>query len=300
MASVDNLIIFSTQSMRVVNYYSWSSKQWMSLYGMDSASIQQFQEYGSNVVQVYVVLANERSGFQRPGMVLSFSFQPDTSSLRLFTTTLTDSSPSNMHLTQDRGIFYWTQTNVTMQQAYVLSRGGAPSPPALIKLNGNLTLSPSCMGEYAKTQVGILSASYPLSGQTNIGLKLGYGFQVPEVSITSIQTSDPQLGAIRFAQQPYKTSPVMVGFVTLPGGYYALEEFTFGDVPTPQDSVFSKADTSLVTVTSLPKYNHHKSRFAANCTPSKCGFDTSSDCPQDHCWGIGSSGQFLCCQRPPI
>lgn len=328
LATMDSFFVFSVSSMAPLSSMKWLGKPYVSQYSLDTVTIVQGRPE-LNGLSVLVVLASKMTGFSAPGVSLSLFVSQRGQSVSLRTSTFFDTSPTNMHIPLGYNIHYWTQLKRNdTSTVYVNSRGGWPNSPTLIiPLPPGYTISHSCFGEYPITSVGILCAGNTNSTQAMLGLHLAYGQgQPPEILPGQLTWGPMPAGAMQWAIQPNRLLPFLYGAVQLPQGSYGIEVFEFAYMGSPPShlrsspSFLEKADLPGLKTSNdkqedidkqhkahLEKRIFSSSPFASqytedapNCVPSRCSFDEPGDCPPDHCWVFGGTGQFMCCMRPPI
>jgi len=337
MAASNAAVTFVPSTLAVV-----SSKVWTFLnpYPLNGVSGMRFVGTGDDYLMIALVnKVNETN----PGVIVKIRANGNGGLSGTPMITYMTMSPMNFVVSRDTSSTkYWTQMNMKLRKGYINAwtrRIGNRNVPANPYLGPGESISPSFIGEYVMTQMGVVATGNPNTlGFDLVCLHFGYGMsQGPEVSITSQFTASKTLGPPFLGVQTARLQPSLMAVAKTSSGY-AIVNVNFGSCPMP--SMMTKRDPNDVdhrksmaieetplpeitttfanlqtlkeiqTSTKFPKGSQDFLQqtsssvtpfmAAANCKPSDCSLDSPGSCDVEHCWGDGASGKWVCCKFPPV
>lgn len=327
MAASNVAVTFRPSTLALVSSKSWTM---LNSYALDQVSGMRFVGDGDDYLMIALVnRANETS----PGVIVKIRCSENGGLSGTPLITYMTMSPMNFVVSRDdANIKYWTQMNTKLRKGYINSwvPNGYSAPARPYIAPGEL-ISPSFIGEYPMTQVGVVAIGNPDALGFDLAcLHFGYGMsEGPEVSITDQFRASKTLGPPFLGVQTAHLEAALMAVAKTSSGY-AIVDIDFGSCPMPmmmvkrdpnnlehrkrmireetplekQDAkeyqTFTKFPRSLEDFIPRTPSSSKPTRPNANCTPSDCSIDSPGSCKPEHCWGDGASGRFLCCKHPPV
>jgi hypothetical protein len=176
---------------------------------------------------------------------------------------------------------------------------------------GNV-ISPTFLGEYKMTQVGVMAIGSQNPNQLGwtrqcLSFQYAFGMSTMGVRITKSNYYPPSsgTGAPFLAIQPNRMIASLTGVAKTSNGYGVIS-VSFADCPMGgfaeevrlQVSSSSSEELQGDHQLAAPLCPPIASIFRSNCAPANCNTDTSGDC-NGNCWSCGAVGGFFCCRHTP-
>jgi hypothetical protein len=301
IASSDTIITWNLSSNKKISNLTWAFENHYTLNHVSGLRVA-----GAGPYYLMVALANSAQPSQAGVIVkvkcdsnghLTVNRPPGITYMTI--------APMNFVVSESyEDVRYWSQTNGSAHKGYVNAYAGHPWPPASTTLSTGQIISPSFVGEYPMTQVGIMAVGNPSTlGYDLLCLHFGYGMSSgPEVWISQRKHASSTMGLpiLGFQTGPLvaevmavsRTSSgwsiISVDFGSCPMGFKAKQSI---DASQTQNEVKKNAETLPGSLTT---------HGYQSCHPSTCSIDTDGDCTPQHCWGDATTGGFLCCKYPPV
>ena len=215
--------------------------------------------------------------------------------------------------TNGRPIYYWLEqlphNGTSSKNAFVKSQGGSRfDAQEAGTVFGTSEVWDNFFAADVQTRTGLLiSGTLDTAGFTAWSPAFGFGECVPEVKLRQRSIIPASKGF---------TMPIMGSYLStnlrrmaavsmnVHDNRYYLIVLDWSQTPLPICYVDSEKEeqTRQLASQNSPRrdMNLSEALFKPNCVPSNCKLDTSdSDCPDEHCWGLGGQGGFYCCDHPP-